>query len=63
MKRKILFLSGTRADFGKLKSLLHAIKESTNFDYHIFVTGMHMLKRYGSTYKEIIHSGFEQIYY
>lgn len=63
MKRKILFLSGTRADFGKLKSLLHAIKEFTNFDYHIFVTGMHMLKRYGSTYKEIIHSGFEQVYY
>jgi UDP-N-acetylglucosamine 2-epimerase (hydrolysing) len=56
MKRKILFLTGTRADFGKLKSLVRIIDESTNFEAGIFITGMHTLKRYGYTVDEIFRS-------
>lgn len=58
----ILFLSGTRADFGKLKSLIKTVDNLDGFDYKIFVTGMHLLKRYGSTYKEIEKSGFKNIH-
>lgn len=54
-KRKIVFLTGTRADFGKLKSILAILKEnSLHFDVNIFITGMHMLCKYGSTYKEVL---------
>ena len=53
MNKKILFLTGTRADFGKLHPLMDIIEDSSNFDCHIFVTGMHTLKKYGSTYNEV----------
>ena len=60
--KKILFLSGTRADFGKLKSLISISQKSSLFDVSIFVTGMHLQKEYGFTVNEIEKSGFENIY-
>ena len=59
---RIIFLTGTRADYGKLKSLIRIVNDSDQFEAHIFATGMHMLSRYGSTYKEIIKDGFPNIY-
>lgn len=61
-KKKIVFLSGTRADFGKIKALINVVDELDNFDYEIFVTGMHLLKRYGNTHLEITKSGFKNIH-
>ena len=61
-KRKIVFLTGTRADFGKLKSLIQISRESDDFEVHIFATGMHMNSKYGKTVNEIIKSGFDNIY-
>ena len=60
--RKILFLTGTRADFGKLKPLISKVKESPRFEYQIFATGMHMLARYGSTVNEIRKAGFDRLF-
>ncbi|PKO04205.1 MAG: UDP-N-acetylglucosamine 2-epimerase (hydrolyzing) [Chloroflexi bacterium HGW-Chloroflexi-3] len=60
--KKILFISGTRADFGKLKPLIRAVQESPEFDYVIFATGMHMLSKYGSTFIEIQKSNFHNIF-
>lgn len=53
MLKKILFLTGTRADFGKLKSLIQAVEACDNFDVAIFITGMHTLSRYGYTLDEV----------
>ena len=53
-KRKIVFLTGTRADFGKLKPLMDKVEKSDIFDCYIFVTGMHTLKKYGNTSREVI---------
>lgn len=61
-RKKILFLTGTRADFGKLKPLIAKVRDSDEFDYEIFVTGMHMLSRYGHTYLEIPKSGFDNYF-
>jgi UDP-N-acetylglucosamine 2-epimerase (hydrolysing) len=61
-KRKIMFLTATRADFGKLKSLMRAVADSAEFDCLIFATGMHMLARYGSTILEIHKSGFKNVH-
>ena len=60
--KRIVFLTGTRADFGKIKSLLVALEANGNFDVHVFVTGMHMLERYGSTWKEVTSLGVGSIY-
>ncbi len=61
-KKRIVFLTGTRADFGKLKSLITISQQSEEFDVHIFATGMHMSKKYGKTVNEIYKSGFRNIY-
>ena len=60
--KKILFLTGTRADFGKMKPLIEKVEESEKFEAHIFATGMHMLARYGSTINEIHKAGFKRVY-
>ncbi|RKL68054.1 UDP-N-acetylglucosamine 2-epimerase (hydrolyzing) [Salipaludibacillus neizhouensis] len=62
MKRKILFLTGTRADYGKIKSLMKKVDNHPMFDLHVFVTGMHMLSKYGSTYSEIEKDGFINVH-
>lgn len=60
--KKIVFLTGTRADYGKVKALMQAVEADEQFELHVFVTGMHMLARYGSTYKEVMKDGFRHIY-
>jgi UDP-N-acetylglucosamine 2-epimerase (hydrolysing) len=60
--KKIVFLTGTRADFGKLKSLMSISQNSSEFEVHIFVTGMHMNSLYGSTVDEVVKAGFKNIY-
>lgn len=60
--KKIVFLTGTRADFGKLKSLIRITQESDLFEVHIFATGMHMISMYGKTVNEIYKSGFKNIH-
>lgn len=60
--KKILFLTGTRADYGKIKSLMKQVEKNKNFEINIFVTGMHMLSKYGSTWMEIEKDGFKDIY-
>jgi UDP-N-acetylglucosamine 2-epimerase (hydrolysing) len=61
-RRRVVFLTGTRADFGKLKPLMAALHADAEFDVHIFVTGMHMLSKYGYTCAEVEKAGFGSIY-
>jgi UDP-N-acetylglucosamine 2-epimerase (hydrolysing) len=61
LKKKIVFLTGTRADFGKLKSLIKVTQEHSIFNVQIFATGMHLDEKYGLTVNEIYKSGFENI--
>ena len=60
--KRIVYLTGTRADFGKLKSLISISQNHPDFDVHLFVTGMHMNSLYGFTVSEVINSGFKNIY-
>ena len=62
MKKRILFLTGTRADFGKLKSLMQALEAHGGYEVTVFVTGMHMLRRYGFTVEEVRKSGLRNIH-
>ena len=52
-KKKIIFLTGTRADYGKLKPLIFSTLKSKRFETSIIATGMHLQKLYGYTYIEI----------
>lgn len=57
LKKNILFITGTRADFGKQKSLMLAIKNHPDFNLSIFCTGMHLMSKYGYTVSEIQKAG------
>lgn len=52
MTRHILFVTGTRADFGKLEPLAAAARDGGH-RVGFFVTGMHMMERYGLTKVEV----------
>jgi len=52
MQKRLLFVTGTRADFGKIEPLALAARDAGH-EVSIFVTGMHMLDRYGLTKIEV----------
>lgn len=60
--RKILFITGTRADYGKLKPLMKAVERADGLEAHIYVSGMHLLKMFGNTYQEVLKDGYEHTY-
>jgi UDP-N-acetylglucosamine 2-epimerase (hydrolysing) len=51
--RRVWFLTGTRADFGKLKPLILAAAAADGVEVTVVVTGMHLLDRYGYTVIEV----------
>jgi UDP-N-acetylglucosamine 2-epimerase (hydrolysing) len=50
--RKLLFVTGTRADYGKLEPLARAA-QAAGYVIGFFITGMHMMSRYGETKLEV----------
>lgn len=61
-KKKVLFITGTRADYGKMKTLMKALDIDEQFNVFIFVCGMHLYEKFGNTYKEILKDGYENVY-
>lgn len=61
-RKKILFITGTRADYGKIKSLMKTMDDSEYYEVYIYVSGMHLLPKYGSTYKEVLKDKYENVH-
>ena len=53
MKRKICFITGSRAEYGLLRKLVIASQQDKLINMQIIVTGSHLSKKHGHTYKEI----------
>lgn len=60
--KKILFLTGTRADFSKIKSLIQILDDRQDFEVFVFVTGMHLQEVYGYTLIEIERCNFKNVF-
>ncbi|WP_250204919.1 UDP-N-acetylglucosamine 2-epimerase [Escherichia coli] len=58
MKRKLLYVTGSRAEYGIMKRLLKSLKDDPDIDLSIIATGMHCDSEYGYTYKTIENDGF-----
>lgn len=58
MKRKICFITGTRAEYGLLSNLMRFFQQDTTFELQIIATGMHLSPEFGLTYKQIESDGF-----
>jgi len=55
--RKVIYITGTRADFGLMEQTLLRIHKTKEIEVSIIVTGMHLIPQYGHTVNEIISSG------
>ena len=59
MQKKISITTGTRAEYGMLRSLIYEINQNKKFELLLVVTGSHLSKNHGMTIKEIINDGFK----
>ena len=53
MKKKIAYVSGTRADFGLMTPVLNAIRDSEKLNLQLYATGMHLMPEFGETINHI----------
>lgn len=52
-RKKIAYISGTRADFGLMTPVLKAIQNSGALSLKVFATGMHLMPEFGMTIEEV----------
>lgn len=58
MKKSVCVFTGTRAEYGLLKPLIHEIKSDTDLEVQIVASCMHLSPEFGLTYSEIEKDGF-----
>ncbi len=58
-KRKILYVTGTRADYGLMKSVLENINRHPLLELEIAATGMHLMEDFGYTINEVERDGYK----
>lgn len=59
MKKKIIVLTATRAEYGLLSPIIHKMKNISMFDVNVAVTGAHLSPEFGLTYNEIEADGIK----
>ncbi|MGD0464367.1 MAG: UDP-N-acetylglucosamine 2-epimerase [Tepidisphaeraceae bacterium] len=57
-RRRVCFVTGTRAEFGLMESALRAIRGNRRLHLQIIVTGMHLDRRHGRTMGRIAAEGW-----
>ncbi len=57
-KRRVAVVTGTRAEYGAFVPVMKAIRKHPKLELQVVVTGMHLLKRFGSTIQEIEADGW-----
>ena len=58
MTKRVLYLSGTRADYGLVRPVLSAIRESGDLSVEVAATGLHLMEEFGLTVQEILDDEF-----
>jgi len=57
--RTIAVITGTRAEFGLLRNLMHELNQTPQVNLKVIVTGAHLSHAHGETICEIVAEGFE----
>lgn len=60
--KKIVFITGTRADFGYIKSMINVCLESDLYEVFIFATGTHFISKHGYTINDIYEDGYKNVF-
>jgi len=61
-RKKIGFLTGTRADYGKQKSLIKILAKDEKYSVSILVFGMHLMTKYGFTVSQVIEDDLAEVF-
>lgn len=59
MSRKIAVLTGSRADYGIYRPLLHELTSRPQLEVMLIVTGMHLAEEFGATCRDIEVDGYQ----
>ncbi|MBV8781826.1 MAG: UDP-N-acetylglucosamine 2-epimerase, partial [Phycisphaerae bacterium] len=57
-RRRITYITGTRAEFGLMRSTLAAIREHPKLELRLIATGMHLDRRHGDGLRAMREAGF-----
>ena len=57
-RRRVAVVTGTRAEYGVLRSTITAVRRHPRLTLQLVVTGMHLLKKFGHTIDQIIADGW-----
>lgn len=57
--KKIVYVTGSRAEYGRMRSTLHLIEKQSSLKLSLIVTGMHLSQEFGYTIREIEKDGFK----
>jgi GDP/UDP-N,N'-diacetylbacillosamine 2-epimerase (hydrolysing) len=57
-KRRLLFITGSRGEWGYIRPILRMIERTQSLSYSICATNMHLLPSYGQSIREIEADGF-----
>ncbi len=59
----VCFITGSRAEYGLLAPLMKKFKNSNKHSLNIMVTGMHLSKKHGETFKDILKDNLKINHY
>ena len=57
-RRRVAVLTGSRADYGLLRSTMSAVATHPRLKLQVIVTGMHLLRKFGHTVDEVVRDGW-----
>lgn len=59
IRRKVMVMTASRADYSRYRSILFAIKKTANLELQLVVAGAHLLERFGNSVRDIENDGFK----
>jgi len=57
--RRVAVVTGSRSEYGLLRSTIRAVAAHPRLELRIIATGTHLLPKFGSTYREIVRDGWK----
>ena len=59
MSRRVCIVTGTRAEYGLLRWVMHGVQKAPGLQLQLLATGMHLSPEFGLTYREIEADSFQ----
>jgi len=61
-KRRVTVFTGSRAEYGLMRTLISLLAQNSTIDIQILVSGTHLALKYGNTLNEVVQDNFAPIH-